>query len=43
VEVRRRVELFADGGLIFGPSHQIQEDAPTENIIAMYETAGGIQ
>jgi len=42
-EVRRRLDLFADGGLIFGPSHQIQPDAPTANILAMYEAAGGIR
>lgn len=40
-EVRRRLDLFADGGLIFGPSHQIQADTPTGNILAMYEAAGG--
>jgi len=39
-EGRRRLELFADGGLILGPSHQIQDDTPTENILAMYEAAG---
>jgi len=42
-ETRRRLDLFADGGLIFGPSHQIQPDAPVENILTMYETAGGIR
>ena len=42
-EVHRRLDLFADGGLIFGPSHQIQVDAPTENILAMYEAAGGLR
>jgi len=42
-ETRRRLELFADGGLIFGPSHQIQPDTPLENILAMYEAAGGLR
>ena len=45
-EIRREVELrlglFADGGLILGPTHLIQEDTPLENILAMYETAGGL-
>lgn len=41
--MRHRLDLSADGGLIFGPSHQIQPDAPTENILTMYETAGGIR
>jgi uroporphyrinogen decarboxylase len=42
-ETRQRLELFADGGLIIGPSHQIQPDTPTENILAMYEAAGGLR
>lgn len=42
-EVRRRLDLFAGGGLILGPSHQIQHDTPTENALAMYEAAGGLQ
>ncbi|MHB9037259.1 MAG: uroporphyrinogen decarboxylase family protein [Armatimonadota bacterium] len=36
-EVMRRRELFTDGGLIIGPSHQLQIDTPLENILAMYE------
>lgn len=40
-EVKRRLDLFSDGGLIIGPSHQIQTDTPVENILAMYEAAGG--
>jgi uroporphyrinogen decarboxylase len=39
-EVELRLELFSEGGLILGPSHQIQAGTPVENIIAMYETAG---
>ena len=42
-ETQRRLDLFASGGLILGPSHQIQVDTPTENILAMYEAAGGLQ
>ena len=33
----------AAGGLIFGSSHQLQPDTPTENILAMYDAAVGIQ
>ena len=32
--------LGKNGGYVFAPSHNIQEDTPTENIIAMYEAAG---
>ncbi len=42
-ETRRRLDLFANGGLIIGPSHQLQPDTPLENILAMYEAAGGLQ
>jgi len=42
-EVRHRLDLFVDGGLILGPSHQIQPDTPTANILAMYEAAGRVQ
>ena len=32
------MELFnGDGGLIFGPSHYITPDIPTENILAIYK------
>jgi uroporphyrinogen decarboxylase len=41
-EVRLRRELFADGGLILGPSHLIQEDTPLENILALYDEAGSL-
>jgi uroporphyrinogen decarboxylase len=41
-EVRRRRELFAAGGLIFGPSHQLQPDTPLANILEMYRAAGGL-
>jgi uroporphyrinogen decarboxylase len=41
-EVELRQELFADGGLILGPTHLIQADTPLENIFAMYRTAGSL-
>ena len=41
--MRHRLDLSADRGLIFGPSHQTQPDAPTENILAMYEAVGCIR
>ena len=41
-EVRRRQKLFPNGGLIVGPTHQIQVDTPMENILAMYEAAGAL-
>ena len=42
-EVELRQELFADGGLILGPSHAIQPGTPMENIIAMYRAAGSLE
>jgi uroporphyrinogen-III decarboxylase len=42
-KVRRRLELLADGGLIFSPGHRIQPDAPTESILAMHQAAGGLR
>ena len=42
-EVRRRLEMFPDGGLILGPSHLIQPDVPLENILAMYRAAGSLE
>jgi uroporphyrinogen decarboxylase len=39
-EVRKRLKLFERGGLILGPSHDIQVHTPVENIIAMYQEAG---
>ena len=38
-EVRRRIEDFAPGGgFIFSTVHNIQDDVPSENIMAMWET-----
>jgi uroporphyrinogen decarboxylase len=42
-EVQKRLELFRDGGLIIGPSHQLQVDSPLENILEMYRAAGGLR
>ncbi len=37
-EVRTRVgELGHDGGYIVCSTHNLQNDAPTENILAMYD------
>ena len=38
-EVRRRLEILADGGgYILAPCHVLQTDVPTENILAMSDT-----
>jgi uroporphyrinogen decarboxylase len=37
-EVRRLVEILgADGGYILAPAHNVQDDTPTENILAVFE------
>lgn len=37
-EVQRRVEILGQGGgYILAPSHNLQQDIPTENILAMYD------
>lgn len=41
--VAERQRLFPDGGLILGPTHSIQPDAPLENILAMYRSAGSLE
>jgi uroporphyrinogen decarboxylase len=41
-EVRRRLDLFPEGGLFLGPSHAIQPGSPLENILAIYEEAGSL-
>lgn len=36
-QVSERIELFAPGGgFVFNPIHNIQEDVPVENLLAMY-------
>lgn len=41
-EVKRRLEMFHEGGLFLGPTHAIQVGSPIENIIALYKTAGSL-
>jgi uroporphyrinogen decarboxylase len=41
-EVRRRLELFPEGGLFLGPTHAVQAGSPLDNILAMYRTAGSL-
>ena len=37
---RSLIDIMAkDGGFFLGPSHNFQDDIPTDNILAMYETA----
>ncbi len=38
-EVKERIRTIGYTGLILGPSHAIQPEAPVENIIAIYEAA----
>ena len=39
-ETRRRVEILGPGGgYILAPSHNLQQDIPTENVLAMYDPA----
>jgi uroporphyrinogen decarboxylase len=38
--VRRTLEIMMDcGGYHFAPTHAIQDNSPTENVIAMYQAA----
>ncbi len=38
-ETKRNMELFAPGGgFVFSPVHNIQDDVPVENFMAMWET-----
>ncbi len=41
-EVERRLARFDRGGLILGPSHQIQAGTPLENVLALYRMAGSL-
>lgn len=41
-ETRRRLDLFPEGGMFFGPSHAIQAGSPLENILTMYREAGSL-
>jgi uroporphyrinogen decarboxylase len=39
-EVKERIAAFAPGGgYIFAPAHNIQDDVPPENVVAMFESA----
>jgi len=42
-EVALRQELFRDGGLIIGPTHQIQPLTPVENVLEMYRATGSLR
>jgi len=40
LEVRRMIDIMAPGGGYFlGPTHNFQDDCPTENMLAMYDAA----
>ncbi|MFB3905192.1 MAG: uroporphyrinogen decarboxylase family protein [Acidobacteriota bacterium] len=41
-EVRLRMDLFPQGGLILGPSHAVQVGSPLDNTLTMYRTAGSL-
>jgi len=41
-EIRRRLDLFPDGGLFLGPTHAVQVGSPLENTLTMYRTAGSL-
>ena len=39
-DVRETLEvMMPGGGYAFAPTHQLQDNSPTENVVAMYETA----
>jgi uroporphyrinogen-III decarboxylase len=39
-DVRQKLDiLMPGGGYAFAPTHQLQDNSGTENVIAMYETA----
>ena len=40
--VRRMVAILGAGGFILAPTHVLQTDVPTENVLALYETAHSI-
>ncbi len=42
-EVDLRRELYADGGLIIGPTHAIQPLTPVENVLEMYRAIGSLR
>jgi uroporphyrinogen decarboxylase len=42
-EVELRKRLFAKGGMIIAPTHDIQVGTPIKNILAMYRTIGSLR
>ena len=42
-EVRKRQDLFPDGGLFLGPTNTIEIGTPVENILAMYRAAESLR
>ena len=39
-DCRRTLDIMMPGGgYCFAPTHQLQDNSPTENVLAMYETA----
>lgn len=39
-DCRRTLDIMMPGGgYCFAPTHSIQDNSPTENVVAMYETA----
>ena len=39
-DCRKTLEIMMPGGgYCFAPTHQLQDNSPTENVLAMYETA----
>jgi uroporphyrinogen decarboxylase len=39
-DCRKKLEIFMPGGgYCFAPTHQLQDNSPTENVVAMYQTA----
>ena len=38
-DVRHTLDVYTPGGgYMFSPAHMIQDNSPTENVVAMYET-----
>jgi uroporphyrinogen decarboxylase len=43
-EVRRLVDILGEGGgYILAPAHNVQDDTPTENILAIFDAVQGVQ
>ncbi len=37
-EVKRMIEVLGPGGFVLAPSHVLQTDVTTANVLALYET-----